>query len=134
VGAGAEQLGVVRVDGETDLDRGLSNDVGRRRRDSIDEITATDAQGVIVSIDSTVESAGMVAERQLQDDAVIGEGVERVVDCAEGDTRQHGPHALEDIGGARMVVAGPHGIEDRLTLGRHPKPRFAGTLVRFDVI
>jgi hypothetical protein len=133
-GADAEQLGVVGVDGETDLGCRLSNDVRRRRRHGVHELTAADAQSVVVPIDATIETAGVVAKRQLQDDAVISKGVERVVNGAEGDSWQHRSHSIEDIGGARMVVTGPHGVEDRLTLGRHSEAGSAGRSTGCDVV
>ena len=111
---------MVGVNLEAGRGGGLLNCCHRRRRDGVREFAAPRAQNVVVAIYAPVEAAGMVPERQLQDDAVVGQGVQGVVDGGEGDARQDGPHPLEDVGGAGMVVAGADGVENGLPLRGHP--------------
>ncbi len=114
---------MVGMDGKAGLSRRLTHDIWGRRRNSIHQIAAARAQGVIVAIHAAVKATGVVPKQKLQDDAVIGEGVQSVVHRGEGDPRQDRADPVVDVGGARMVVARPDSVENRLTLGRHPKYR-----------
>ena len=121
---------MVPVHGEAKLGRRALDDGRRWRGDGVHQLTTAQAERVVVTVDAAVEAAGVIAERQLQDGPVIGEGVQRVVDRAEGDARQDRPHPLEDVEGARVVVAGPHRVEDRLALWGHPQRRAANRIGR----
>jgi hypothetical protein len=58
---------------------------------------------VIVPFDTPVVPAGLIRKRQLLDQAVLREEVQRAVDRAVGDAWVTPPHALEDF--ARGQVA-----------------------------
>lgn len=54
---------------------------------------------------------------------MVRQGVQRIVDRPEGDAGLDCPHAFEDVGGARVIMASAHGIEDSKSLRRHPQGR-----------
>lgn len=83
-----------------------------------------------MTIYTAIEAASMISKRELKDDAVVSQGVQRVVDGGESDARLHATYALEDVGGAWMIVTGADGVEDRLPLWRHPEARAETCMLR----
>jgi hypothetical protein len=94
---------VVTVDVKSAL---LRRHVKRHQGDwdvDVEEHSTLEAMHVIVPFDTPVVAAGLIRERQLLDQSVLREEVQRPVDRAVGDAWVAPTYALEDL--ARGQVA-----------------------------
>jgi hypothetical protein len=95
---------VVTVDVESTLLRGDVERHQGNRNVHVEEHPALQAVDVIVPFDTPVIPACLIRERQLLDQSVLREQVQRPVDRAVGDTRIAPSHALEDLTRRQMAL------------------------------
>lgn len=104
------------LDGEAGL---LFSDLARKqgaRYIHIHQVTAERAMHVIVPISAAIETACLVTERELQDDAMLGEQMECPVDCSVCHGRVLLTHALENLAGRHVTACLTHFLENRQPL------------------
>ena len=103
---------MVTVDVESALfRRDVQRHQGNRDVD-VEEHPTLQAVHVIVPFDSPVVSACLVRERQLLDQPVLREEVQRPVNRAVADTWIASSHALEDLAGGQVALRPAHDLED----------------------
>ena len=83
----------------------------------IEEHAAFQAMDVVVPLDAGVVPAGLIGERQLLNQAILGEQVQSSVDRAVGDARVTPAHALEDLASGQMLVGPLDLFQNGRTLG-----------------
>ena len=110
-GTDAGEDRVVTGDVESALLRGdVARDQGHRDVD-VEQHAALQAVHVVVPLDAPVVAAGLVGERQLLDQAVLRQQVQRAIDRAVGDARIAPPHALEDLARGQVALRPAHLVE-----------------------
>lgn len=72
----------------------------------IGKMSADGAVHVVVPVGASVKATGLVAERKLQNDPVLGQQVERSVDRSIGDRGILGTYPLENLAGSHMTSSG----------------------------
>ncbi len=77
----------------------------------VEEHSALQAVHVIVPFDTPVVPACLIRERQLLDQPVLREQVQRPVDRAVGDAGIAPPHALEDLARGQVALRPAHLVE-----------------------
>jgi len=77
----------------------------------VEKDAALQAMHVIVPFDTPVVPACLIRERQLLDQPVLREQVQRPIDRAVGDAGVAPPHALEDLAGGQVAVGPAHLVE-----------------------
>jgi len=103
---------VVTVDVETTL---LRRHVQRHQGDrdiDVEEHAALQTVHVVVPFNTPVVPTCLVRERQLLDQPVLGEQVQRPVDRAVGDAGIAPSHALEDLARGQVALRLTHLVED----------------------
>jgi hypothetical protein len=103
---------VVTVDVESALFR---RDVQRHQGDrdvDVEEHSTLKAVHVIVPFYSPVVPACLIRERQLLDQPVLREEVQRPVNRAVADAWIASSHALEDLAGGQVALRAAHCLED----------------------
>ena len=78
----------------------------------VEEHPTLKAVHVIVSFDSPVVPACLVRERQLLDQPVLREEVQRSVNRAVADAWVTSSHALEDLAGGQVALRPAHYLKD----------------------
>jgi hypothetical protein len=102
---------VVAADVESALFR---RDMERHQGDGnvdVEEHPALQTVHVVVPFDAPVVPTGLVGERQLLDQPVLGEQVQRAVDRAVGDARVAPPDALKNFARRQVALRPAHFFE-----------------------
>jgi hypothetical protein len=97
----------------------LRSDVaGDQRHGNVDiqKHTTLQAVDVIVTLYATVVSAGLVRERQLLNQAVLGQKVERAIDGAVTNPRVAPPDTFKNLASGQVTLGEANLIEPRGTL------------------
>jgi hypothetical protein len=103
---------VVTVDVESALfRRHVQRHQGNRDVD-VEEHPTLQAVHVIVPFNSPVVPACLVRERQLLDQTVLREKVQRPVNRAVADAWVASSHTLEDLAGGQVALRPAHDLED----------------------
>jgi len=77
----------------------------------VEEHSALQAMHVIVPFDTPVVPACLIRERQLLDQPVLRQQVQRPIDRAIGDARVAPPHALKNLSGGQVALRPTHLVE-----------------------
>ena len=77
----------------------------------VEEHSTLEAMHVVVPFDTPVVAAGLIRERQLLDQPVLREEVQRPVDRAVGDAWIAPPDALEDLPCRQVALRPAHLVE-----------------------
>jgi hypothetical protein len=78
----------------------------------VEEHAALQTVHVVVPLDAPIVAAGLVGERQLLDQSVFRQQVQRAIDRAIGDARVTPPHALKDLARGQVALRATHLVED----------------------
>jgi hypothetical protein len=104
--------GVVTRDIESALlGRDVTSDESHRDID-VKQHPALKTVHMVVSIDSAVIAAGLICKRQLLNESMLCQEMERAVDRAVGDPRVTPPHTLEDFSSGEMSFRRPDLVQD----------------------
>jgi hypothetical protein len=90
----------------------------RYRHVDVEQDAALQAVHVIVSFNPAVVAAGLVGERQLLDQPVLSQQMERAIDRSVADVWVAAPHTLKDLSGGQMRLRLADLLEDRRALRR----------------
>ncbi len=82
----------------------------------VEEHSTLQAVHVIVPFDSPVVPACLIRERQLLDQPVLREEVQRPVNRAVADAWVASSHALEDLAGGQVALRPAHDLKDLSSL------------------
>lgn len=82
---------------------------------------ALGAVNMVVALCPSVVTAGLIRKRQLLDQTMFDEEVERSVDRAVADLRIAGTYALEDRGRRQVLLGTLDDFEDQGALSRRPE-------------
>ncbi len=108
---------MVTIDVESTLfRRHVKRHQGDRNID-VEEYPTLQAVHVIVPFDAPVVAACLIRERQLLDQAVLRQQVERAVDRAVGDAGVAPPYALENLARGQVALRSAHLFEHLRPLG-----------------
>jgi hypothetical protein len=77
----------------------------------VEKDAALQAMHVIVPFDTPVVPACLIRERQLLDQAVLREQVQRPIDRAVGDARVAPPHTFENLARGQVALRSTHFVE-----------------------
>jgi hypothetical protein len=78
----------------------------------VEEHSALETVNVVVPLDSAVIAAGLIGERQLLNEAVLRQEVERSVDRPIGDSWVPSTHSLKNLAGSEMSFRDPNFIQN----------------------
>jgi hypothetical protein len=81
------------------------------RNVDVEEHSALQAVHVIVSFDAPIVPAGLIGERQLLDQPVFREQVQRAINRPVGDARITPPDALKDLACGEVALRPAHLVE-----------------------
>ena len=76
---------------------------------------------VVVPFDTPVIPACLICERQLLDQPVLREQMQRPIDRAVGDAWVAPPHTLENLARGQVTLRAPHLVEHFCPLGCVPE-------------
>ena len=93
------------------LGRDVASDESDRNVD-VEQHPTLQAMHVIVSIDPAVIATSLIGERQLLNQAVFCEEMQRAVDRSVSDPRFTPPHTLEYFAGSEMTIGRPDFVQD----------------------
>lgn len=92
----------------------------------IDQRATDRTVDMVMSFAPAVIPAGLIGKRELLDETVLGQKVERAIDRSIPDTRIAPPHAFENLSGCQVAIGLSYRLENHCALRGLAKFTFGG--------